>query len=264
MLIYAIDDEKILLLELLEAIHRALPEAAVRSFSNAFDAIKAVEAEGGRPDLVFSDIRMPGIDGLELAVKIKTISPHTKIVFVTGYSKYTMDAFRVHANGYLMKPVRPEDIAEEIKYLQLPYSYSSKPLRVQCFGNFEVFCNDAPLTFDRRQTKELFAYLIDQEGTFCSAEDITAVLWEEEPNVSKAKHRLRNLVSDLRSTLKGIGQEDILMRKSGLLAIKRDSVDCDYFRMLDGDVAAVNSYRGEYMRQYIWAQNTEAKIHFKR
>lgn len=264
MLIYAIDDEKIQLLELQDAIKNALPEANVQLFQNANDALRSIIKDGKRPDLVFSDIRMPGIDGLQLAVRIKTVSPDTKIIFVTGYSQYAMDAFRVQANGYLMKPVRSEDIIEEVMNLQLPCSRLSNQLNVQCFGNFEVFWHEAPLEFKRRKTKELFAYLIDQEGTLCSAEDISAALWEDEGDIRKAKHRLRNLVSDLRSSLKSVGQEAILIRKSGLLAIKRDSVDCDYYRMLDGDMEAVNSFRVEYMKQFVWGQDTEAKLHFSK
>ena len=264
MLIYAIDDEKIQLQELQAAIQKAVPEAAVKAFQNAFDGLKAIELSGERPDLVFSDIRMPRIDGLNLAVKIKKASPDAGIVFVTGYSQYALDAFRVHANGYLMKPVEPDDILKEIENLRLPVTRLSHSLRIQCFGHFEVFYNEVPLEFERRKTKELFAYLINIEGASCSAEDAAAVLWEDEQNISKAKHRLRNLVLDLRTTLKRIGQEDILIRKSGLLAIKRDSIDCDYFRMLDGDMAAVNSFRGEYMKQFAWAQDTEAKLHFKK
>lgn len=264
MLIYAIDDEENQLFELQETIQKAVPDAAVKAFQNAFDVLKAIEISGERPDLVFSDIRMPGIDGLNLAVKIKKASPDTNIVFVTGYSQYALDAFRVHANGYLMKPVEPDDILKEIENLKLPYTRLSHSLRVQCFGNFEVFYNEVPLEFDRRKTKELFAYLINLEGATCSAEDAAAALWEDEHNISKAKHRLRNLVLDLRTTLKRIGQEDILIRKSGLLAIRRDSIDCDYFRMLDGDMAAVNSFRGEYMKQFAWAQDTEAKLYFKK
>ena len=99
-------------------------------------------------------------------------------------------------------------------------------------------------------------------GALITAEDIAAALWEDEPDVSKAKHRLRNLISDLRSSLKAVGQEDILIRKSGLLAVRRDAVECDFFRMLDGDMAAVNSYRGEYMKQFSWARETEARLQF--
>ena len=216
MLIYAIDDEKIQLQELRDAIKEALPAENVKPFRNAFDALKAICEEGERPELVFSDIRMPGMDGLSLAVRIKKASPDTKIIFVTGYTHYAVDAFRVHANGYVMKPVRADDILEEVENLQLSYSRRSNLLNVQCFGNFEVYWHDVPLEFKRRKTKELFAYLIDHEGALITAEDIAAALWEDEPDVSKAKHRLRNLISDLRSSLKAVGQEDAFIHAISL------------------------------------------------
>ena len=262
MLIFAIDDEKIALSELVDAINKALPSADTESFLRSSDALKRIKTEEARPDVVFSDIRMPGLDGLQLAVEIKKYSPDTKIVFVTGYSEYAMDAFKVHANGYLMKPVLPENITEEMDFLQLPYEFDASKLRVQCFGNFEVFYNGEPIAFKRRQTKELFAYLIDLNGASCSAEETATVLWEDESDMRKAKHRLRNLVLDLRSVLKGVGREDILIRGSGTLAIRRDAIDCDYFRMLDGDMTAVNAYHGEYMKQYSWAQLTENRLYF--
>ena len=78
-----------------------------------------------------------------------------------------------------------------------------------------------------------------------------------------AKHNLRNLLGDLRRTLSAIGRENIIIRRSGLLAVDKDAVDCHYFRMLDGDVSAVNAFHGEYMKQYAWAQETEDKLYFR-
>ena len=162
-----------------------------------------------------------------------------------------------------MKPIESKRIRAEIDSLVLPFQSQKGKLRVKCFGNFEIFWQDKPLDFERRQTKELFAYLIDCNGASCTAEEVSAVLWEDEADLRKMKHRLRNLVSDLRSVLSSVGQDDVLIRGSGKLAVRRDAVDCDYYRMLDGDMAAVNAYRGEYMRQYIWAQLTEGNLHFK-
>ena len=70
-------------------------------------------------------------------------------------------------------------------------------------------------------------------------------------------------MNDLRTVFDEIGQTDVLIRGSGTVAVDRSKVDCDYFRMLDGDMSAVNAYRGEYMKQYSWAQMTDAKLHFK-
>ena len=70
------------------------------------------------------------------------------------------------------------------------------------------------------------------------------------------------LIADLKATLADIGMEDALVRRSGQLAILRDRVDCDYFRMLDGDMDALNAYKGEYMTQYSWPELTVAKLRF--
>ena len=262
MLLFAIDDEEKALEDLCEVIGTALPDSEIVPFRRADKALQAITDSPVKPDVVFSDIRMPGMDGLELAVRIKRLSQETRIVFVTAYSRYAMDAFDVHANGYLMKPVQPEDITEQMMHLNLGYENKHEKLDVRCFGNFEVFWDGKPLAFKRRRTKELFAYLIDRNGATCTAEEVIAVLWEDESNIANAKHNVRNLVTDLRAVLKSIRQEHVLIRGSGTLAIDRDAVDCDYYRMLDGDMTAVNAYRGEYMSQYIWAQITEAELHF--
>ena len=70
------------------------------------------------------------------------------------------------------------------------------------------------------------------------------------------------MVSDLKKTLASIGMEGILVRRSGHLAILRDKVDCDYYRMVDGDMAAVNAFTGEYMTQYSWAELTAGRLYF--
>ena len=137
-------------------------------------------------------------------------------------------------------------------------------LYVRCFGHFEVFWEDRPLRFQRHKTKELLAFLIDRRGAFCSAEEAIAGLWEEEYDLKAAKHRLRNLSSDLRQTLRGIGQESLLLHQRNQLAILPERIDCDYYRMLEGDMDAVNAYAGAYMEQYSWAEPTAGRLWFSR
>ena len=263
MLIFAIDDEPLLAAASMRIIQEAKPEAQVLSFLRAADALKAISESGLKPDVVFSDIQMPGISGLELAVRLKTLSPSTKIVFVTGYEQYALDAFRVHAHGYLLKPLDVDQVLEELERLPPPASPRPDRICVRCFGYFDVFWKGQPLAFNRRKTRELFAFLIDREGTVCTPEDIASALWENECNMKAAKNRIRVLISDLRSTLSEIGMESLIIRRSGWIAIRRELVDCDYYRMLDGEMAAVNSYRGEYMLQYSWAELTAGKLHFR-
>ena len=265
MTFFAIDDEPRMLRMLHEVLAEAEPGAEIRDFSKASLALAAIE-EGARPDVVFSDIEMPGMDGLELAVRIKNGSPETKIVFVTAFPKYASDAYRLHVNGYIVKPVQAERVREELALLNLPHSVQEAKgkLRVQCFGYFDVFWNGAPLIFQRSQTKELLAYLIDREGAACTNGEIALALWDDACDATAANNRIRVLLNDLRTTLRGIGMEDVLIRQRRQLAIDRSKVDCDYYRMKDGDSAAVNAYGGEYMKQYSWAELTTAKLHFQR
>jgi two-component SAPR family response regulator len=264
MLIYTLDDEDAALRELTAAVRAVNHTAEIRQFNTAGAALAAITEGTERPNVVFSDIAMPGMDGIRFAEELRTESPMTKLVFVTEHAERAAEAFRVRANGFIVKPVSPESIREELEYLQ-PEPFAEPPrLRVQCFGNFEVFWDDMPLTLKRRNTKELFAYLIDRNGAVVTAEEATAILWEDEPDISKAKHNLRNLVNDLRTALCEIGRPDVLIRGSGTMAINKNAVDCDYYRLLEGDETAAAAFRGEYMNQYPWARATEAGLHFTR
>ena len=262
MLIYAMDSRAEILGELTNAIRHAIPTARVRQFTNAETLLRAVREVDERPDAVFSDVVSPGNDGLALAAELKEFSREIKYIFVTEDDEFAVDAFQVHADGYLLKPLRSERIVRELEFWGLTPYPEPQRLRIQCFGKFEVFWDDIPLSFKRRRTKEMFAYLIDRNGAAVSAEEMTAILWEDESNLSSAKHNLRNLLNDLRTVLDEIGQSDVLIRGSGTMAVNRNAVDCDYFRLLDGENDAISAFRGEYMNQYFWARSTEANLHF--
>ena len=263
MLIFSIDDEPKMLAQLHEAIHEAEPSAEIRDFSRASEVLREIMENGARPDVVFSDVEMPGMDGLELAVRIKNESPESRIIFVTGFPKYAVQAYRLHVHGYIVKPAEADRIREELDAIDLPTETGTDKLRVQCFGWFNVFWKDEPLIFRRNQSKELLAYLIDREGAACTKGEIALALWEDESDEKAAKHRLRTIISDLRATLRSIGMEELLILDRRQVAIRRDMVDCDFYRMLDGDPAALNAYHGEYMTQYSWAELTEARLHFR-
>ena len=264
MRIFAIDDEPDVLETLHEAIAAAVPEAEISDFRRGQAALDAVHEQGVLPDIVFSDIRMPDMNGLQLAVALKNAAPDTRIVFVTAYSQYALEAWKRHVQGYLVKPVTAEDIRDTLNHLQLiSASAPQNKLRVQCFGHFEVFWQDEPILFSRKQSKELFAFLVDREGAACTSEQIAAALWEEESDMQAAGIRIRKLISDLRATLAEIGMEDVLIRERRQIAVRRSMIDCDYYRMLEGDMAAVNAYRGEYMPEYSWAEITAGRLYFR-
>ena len=75
----------------------------VGDFSNALTAGKYMEKE--KVDLIFLDIQMPGLNGIEFA---KTVPKHTLIIFTTAYPEYALEGFELDALDYLMKPVKEE------------------------------------------------------------------------------------------------------------------------------------------------------------
>ena len=154
MQVLAIDDEKIALEGLTDLIKKALPDAEVYSYRNALKAVE--ELEGKHIDIAFLDIEMRDINGLQFADHLKERFPKINVIFTTGYSEYVGEAMDLHASGYIMKPVTLEKIKKEIGDLRYPVEDAVKKkdvLRVQTFGNFEVFKNNDVLHFQYNKNK---------------------------------------------------------------------------------------------------------------
>lgn len=264
MTILAIDDEPKALRLLHEAIAAAEPNAEINDFTDGEEALIAIREQGLSPDVVFSDIELPGMTGLAFAVELKKLAPNTKIIFVSGFPKYAADAYTLHANGYIVKPVYADRVRAELDHLNLPTAEPEPDkLQVRCFGHFEVFWHGKPVIFQRKQSKELLAFLIDREGRACTSEEIAAALWEDDDS-SAAKARIRLILHDLRTTLQGIGMDAVLIRARRQLAVRRDMLDCDYYRMLEGDTEAINAFGGTYMTEYSWAELTTGRLQFRK
>ncbi len=87
--------------------------ARVLTAASGTAALTALERE--QIDVVFSDISMPGLDGMQLARVIRRFAVRPQVVFVTAYDTHAVDAFDLDAVDYLMKPVRPERIGEAVR-----------------------------------------------------------------------------------------------------------------------------------------------------
>ena len=159
MIAIAVDDEALMLGALVAAIEASPDITEVARFSDCEEALEFVKKHSA--DVAFLDINMRGMGGLALAEKILAFCPDCKIVFCTGYEEYAIPAFKLHASGYLMKPISAEDVQGEIDNIK-GVRQKEKLIRVSCFGNFEVYVKEEKLIFKRLKTKELFAFLIDR------------------------------------------------------------------------------------------------------
>ncbi|MEG0258130.1 MAG: response regulator, partial [Christensenella sp.] len=253
--IIAADDERIALQLLIRSIHEALPEATVHGFGSGEDAL----AFGNETpcEIAFLDIDMSDVDGITLAKHLKQLNPKVNIIFVTAHSQYAIEALALHSSGYIMKPATKEKIAKELENLRHPIAMPfNHKIFIQCFGNFEVYANGAPVKFTYSKTKEMLAFLVDRKGAFCSNADIITALWEGAANGGNKNSYLRDLRSDLITTFTSLGAEEAIRKQRGAMAIVLDQVACDYYDWLHGDISAINAYRGEYMSQYSWGEFT--------
>ena len=252
-----VDDEIYMLETLQEAVSASSDIELAEPFSSCSAAL--AYATENPIDIAFLDINMRGIGGLRLAEKLMEIHPNCKIIFCTGHEEYAVSAFQLHVSGYLMKPITPEAVQKEIDHIK-GVKAAEKLLTIKCFGNFEVLHNGKSLPFKRKKAKELLAVLVDRTGAGMTAKQICAILFPDDTDDIKNAAYLRQLILDLKTTLKTVGAENVLCHETPYYRIDLTCVNCDYLSYLD---TGKPNFLGEYMTQYSWAEATCAMLQFR-
>ncbi|MCR4908749.1 MAG: response regulator [Lachnospiraceae bacterium] len=261
--IIAVEDEKLALESVMSIIAKACPEAGIHGFRTGEAVLRYLEEEGNHSEIhvAFLDVEMRGIDGVTLAGKLIKRFPSINIIFTTGYSEYSLDALKLHASGYIMKPITLSRVQEELSKLRYPVEEGGKRIKVRTFGNFEVFFDGMPMSFRYSKTKELFAYLVDRRGALCRNSEIASVLWDDDEDDKSHVSYLKNIRTDLLSVLEANGCLDCITRTRGEIGIVTEAIDCDYYDWLSSsDKRSSRLFRGEYMSQYSWAEYTLAAL----
>ena len=174
-------DDALPIMEDIVATCRQLPQAQeVTGFTRPREALEWLKTHP--VDLALLDIDMPEINGLMLAEQLKRRHPDAAIIFLTAFPQYAVQAFKLRATGYLLKPVSLEDLKEEVEYVnsRRPERPSGR-IAAQTFGNFEIYVDGETLAFHRAKSKELLAYLIDRHGRGVTRSVIFSALWEDAP-----------------------------------------------------------------------------------
>lgn len=253
--ILAVDDEYSALKLLEKSIVEAIRDATLYVCNDVLSALET--AKKYLIDVAFLDIHMPGMTGIQLALELKKTNPKINIIFVTGFDNYMKEGIDLRMSGYVFKPVTPEAIRTEMENLRHPVEWkSSKRIKIVTFGNFEVFVDGVPLKFERRQSKEILAFLVDKRGTSVTYAELAAVLWEDKDYDRVLQKNLQVYVASLVKTLNAVNVNDLILKSRQGILLNVAAVDCDYFRFLEGDTKAINSYTGQYMSAYSWAEFT--------
>ena len=106
--ILIVDDEKLICEELCSLLEQVKEVEIVGVCHNGNDALAAAKKQ--KPDVIFLDIEMPGLTGLQVAKRLIGWTPHPLIVFATAFDQFALDAFKVDAVDYLLKPFDEQDI----------------------------------------------------------------------------------------------------------------------------------------------------------
>jgi two-component system response regulator AlgR len=112
MKILVVDDEKLARERLLRLLEKNAEHDVVGEAADGRSAITQVELH--HPDIVLMDIRMPGMDGLEAARHLMKLEDPPAVIFCTAYGEHALEAFQTHAMGYLLKPVKAEQLQDAL------------------------------------------------------------------------------------------------------------------------------------------------------
>ena len=223
-----IDDEYFALTELTYLL-KENDVCVIGSFTDPNEGYDFIVEE--KPDVLFLDIDLPDINGIELALKVQTMLPHIAIVFVTAYSQYALDAYSAYPVDYILKPVRDERLKSTLLRIRQDISadkgQDNNELSIRAFGKFEIMCGDDSVRFYTKKSRELLAFLLCNFDKPMRRDEIVRILFEEE-ELQKGINNLYITLYRLRKALSaaGIQDEQLCIKEDYTLKIQ-DSI-CDF------------------------------------
>ncbi|QJD84546.1 response regulator [Cohnella herbarum] len=280
---FVVDDEEHALNILELFLQRTGEVEVIGRSSNGFDAIRKLKML--RPDVLFLDIEMPEMNGLELAEIVRNDNNDVQIVFVTAYDQYAISAFEHAAIDYILKPLEMDRLAKTIARIQKENARSgivaehaalvneapdAPMLTIRLFGQYFAGIDDGPrMKWRTSKEKELMAYLAVQEDSRVHRDLIIENLWPED-SFHKAKVYLHTCISLLRKNMKQLGFDGVLKYENEryYLDPERVEIDVRIFRehlnrlkkLESPDCAEIEQalllYEGPLLKDedYVWAE----------
>ncbi|QJD84710.1 response regulator [Cohnella herbarum] len=287
MRVLLVDDEPLALIGLRMAIEDEFGDMeVVAAYSNPTEVVTGVMEHC--PDVVFLDIHMPEIDGLQLARQLQAVAQGIEIVFITSYDQYAIRAFELYALDYIMKPVERQRLIQTVMRVKekLNWKNSMKPPRsdaswICCFDRIRFRhpgMESQPVKWRTSRAQELFAYLLHHRNRMVSRSALLELLWQdnEEPTLMQL---LYTEIYHVRQTLKRHKMDMISIYAGELeagyrLDIGDARVDTEAWehavkQMGHLDASTVGAYErvllayeGGYLGQYeyLWAEHERERL----
>ncbi|OMD80864.1 hypothetical protein BSK49_28095 [Paenibacillus odorifer] len=279
-----VDDERLALVKL-EFMLKKIPSLHIAaSYTDPSQAIQ--EAPSYHPDVIFIDIEMPEINGLQAAEMLQEACPNANIIFVTAYNHYAVEAFEINALDYILKPVRNDRLLKAVQRLEERLSLAPKliiakeEVTIRCLQSLRFERGGQSLNNLRWRTskaQELFAFLLHNRNRFVSKDMLIELLWPDF-NLKKASTHLYTTIYQVRQCLKqnevdlhisnlsgGEGYTletgsmliDVDKWEQGILALETISeVNCAEHQVL------FELYSGDYYDDYdyLWAESERQRL----
>lgn len=225
-----IDDEYYALQGLKMKLEQISDIEVVGMFTNGSQSLESIEELN--PEIIFLDIEMPRINGLDLFSQIISRLNDVKIVFVTAYAQYAAEAFELNAFDYVVKPIEIERLQKTLNRLSINKpiagTINSNKINIKCFTKMSATVNGKEINTNlRKKSEELLAYLLYCRGEFVSKERIMGALWPEADG-DKAANNLYVAFYNL----KRLGLDDgkkRLVSIRGKMRLIIDEIECDVF-----------------------------------
>ncbi|MBE5788320.1 MAG: response regulator [Clostridiales bacterium] len=119
-IVIMVDDNKAILSDSLPVLEEVMPSAVITGFIWPQEALDY--AKTNRIALAILDIELGTASGLDLSRRLLEINPLTNVVFLTAYPDYALDAWATEASGFVVKPLTPERLRDQLKKLRYPFS----------------------------------------------------------------------------------------------------------------------------------------------
>jgi len=238
----------------------------VSSFQSPIEALEKIPSSD--IDALLLDIEMPRMTGLELAKQLVDIGIDVPIIFSTAYSQYAVEAFRVQALDYVLKPMTPNIVTQIDERLQKYYGIHKRReettaiLRVQLFGNPVTYIGDNIVKWRTKVMEELFYYFILNMGEVCSKWRIIDDVW---PNYAE-KRALANLYNSiylLRQLFLELEIPLVIERvNDGYIFYKNEMINVDYYdwKYQGQDLSKIKNGGLLETKGYLWAIPFQVEI----
>ncbi|WP_336763225.1 response regulator [Paenibacillus sp. USHLN196] len=286
MRVILVDDEYLALSRLNKLLLEREDCEVIGSFLTAQEAIDQIEIH--LPEIVFMDVQMPGMNGIEATERIHEVSPGTEVIFTTAYNEHALTAYGLEVLDYIMKPVTRDRLEKTMKVYHrrtLPASLNiaeGPSLLIRCLGMLQVQLhpNEPPKHMKFRTTKirELFAYLLHHRNKPIKRDTLLELLWPELEerrgisNLHSGIHRLRSMMNEF------MGEDKMSIRYQQfgyLLETGEFRVDVEEWESRLNRLSPLSSttmvehrqtsdqYEGQYYGEddYVWAELERQRLH---